>query len=212
MKKYFFTGLVTLLPLAVTLWVVHFAIDFLTKPFIGVVTLLTKHLPIGSFGIFNSQQIIGFLSQIFILVGLFLLVFTLGFVARRYFFWKMLQIGDDLLIKIPFVNKVYKTSKDIVKSLLGNKAGSFKQVVMIPFPYPGCYCIGLIARDAPRGACQSPDDDLVSVFVPTTPNPTTGFLVMSKKSELIFLEMKSEEAVKYIVSCGVIVPGEREEL
>lgn len=205
MKKYFITGLVTLLPLAVTFWVVHFVVDFLTRPFIGIVLLVTNKIPLG------SAQFIRTLSQILIIIVLFLATFFVGFVARKYFFGRLLRYGDHLLIKIPLVSKVYKTSKGIVKSLFGSSSASFKQVVMIPFPYKGCYCIGLIARDAPHSCSEAEKDELVSVFVPTTPNPTTGFLVMSHKSELIYLNMKSEEAIKYIVSCAVIQPGESEQ-
>lgn len=133
-------------------------------------------------------------------------MFFLGAVARRFFFGHMLRLGDRLLYKIPLVNKVYKTSKEIVKSLFGSKTGTFQQVVMIPFPYQGCYCLGLIAREAPKTCSKAEGDDLVSVFVPTTPNPTAGFLVISRKSELIHLDMKNEEAIKYIVSCAVIQP------
>jgi len=202
MKKYFFTGLLTLLPLAVTFWIVHFFINFLTKPFFGTVSLLTNHLPIGPFAI-------RIITQLSILITLFLLILFLGLVARRFFFGKMLQIGDRMLIRIPLVNKVYKTSKEIVKSLFSSQVGSFKQVVMIQFPYTGCYCIGLIARNAPKTCSDAEGDELVSVYIPTTPNPTTGFLVMSKRSELILLDMKNEEAIKYIVSCGVVQPAER---
>lgn len=211
MKKYFLTGLVTLLPLAVTIWIVHFVIHFFTKPFLGIATALTDYLPIGSYGFISKEFLIRILSPLLILVGLFLLMFFLGAVARRFFFGHMLRLGDRLLYKIPLVNKVYKTSKEIVKSLFSTKTGTFQQVVMMPFPYQGCYCIGLIAREAPKTCSEAEGDELVSVFIPTTPNPTTGFLVMSRKSELILLDMKNEEAIKYIVSCAVIQPkGESE--
>ena len=200
MRKYFLTGLVTLLPLAVTIWVVHFFVNFLTKPFIGIVTLLTHRLPIA------SPQWIRTVSQLFILIGLFLLIWFLGFVARKFFFNQLIRLGDKILIKIPLVNKVYKTSKEIVKALFSPKEKAFQQVVMLPFPYQGCYCLGLIAREAPRTCSAAENDELVSVFIPTTPNPATGFLVMSHKSELIYLDMKTEEAIKYVVSCAVIQP------
>lgn len=206
MKKYFLTGLVTLLPLAVTIWVVHFIVTFLTKPFVGIVKGVADMLPIGSLGFISKESYIRFISPFLVLIGLFLMMFFLGFVARRFFFGHMIRLGDGLLNKIPLVNKVYKTSKEIVKALFNSKTGSFKHVVMLPFPYPGCYCIGLIARDAPVTCSAAERDHLVSVFVPTTPNPTTGFLVMSHQSELIHLDMKSDEAIKYIVSCGVIQP------
>jgi uncharacterized membrane protein len=206
MKKYFLTGLVTLLPLAVTIWVVHFILTFLTKPFIGIMRALAELLPIRSLGFISKESFIRAISPFLVLIFLFLLMFFLGFVARRFFFEKMIRLCDRLLTKIPLVNKVYKTSKEIVKALFNSKQGSFKQVVMLPFPYQGCYCIGLIAREAPITCSSAEHDELVSVFVPTTPNPTTGFLVMSHKSELIYLDMKSEEAIKYIVSCAVIQP------
>jgi uncharacterized membrane protein len=200
MKKYFLTGLVTLLPLAVTIWVVHFFVNFLTKPFIGIVTLLTYRLPIA------SQELIRFISQIFILISLFLLIWFLGFVARKFFFNSLIRFGDKLITKIPLVNKVYNTSKEIVNSLFGAQEKSFHQVVMLPFPYQGSYCIGLIARKAPQTCSDAENSELISVFIPTTPNPTTGFLVMCQKSELIYLDMKPDEAIKYVVSCGVIQP------
>lgn len=203
MKKYFLTGLVTLLPLAVTIWVVRFLVHLLTNPFIGLVTLLTDRLPIA------SPQLIRNISQFLILVGLVLLTFFLGVVARKLFFNQLIRLGDRIIGKIPIVNKVYKTSKEIVQSLFGSKEKSFTQVVLLPFPYVGAYCIGLIAKTAPQTCSDAEKSELVSVFIPTTPNPSTGYLVMCKRSELINLNMKTDEAIKYVVSCGVIQPEAR---
>ncbi|MES2273668.1 MAG: DUF502 domain-containing protein [Chlamydiota bacterium] len=204
MKKYFITGLLTLLPLAVTFWVIHFVVNFLTKPFVGLVIDILDSFSIGSF--IGSDQFIHTMSQIIILIALFLITFFLGLVARKYFFGQLLRMGDRLIHRIPLVNKVYKTSKEIVQSFFVSNKNSFKQVVMITFPYKGCYCIGLVARESPLTCSEINKEELVSVFIPTTPNPTTGFLVMSSKSDLIYLQMKSDEAIKYIVSCGVIQP------
>ena len=204
MKKYFLTGLVTLLPLAVTIWVLYFVVDLLTKPFVGMVTAFLLRLPSFKGGL--SEGMIESISQIFVLISLFIFTLILGFVARKYFFSKLISLGDRLLHKIPLVNKVYKTSKDIVKSLFGGGQNAFKQAVLIPFPYKGSYCIGLIARDSPKTASTAAHQEMISVFIPTTPNPATGFLVMCARSDIIFLKMKSEEAIKYIVSCGVIQP------
>lgn len=201
MKKYFLTGLVTLLPVAVTIWVVHFFVHFLTKPFIGLVDILTRRLPI------SSPQVIQIITQILILIGLIVLTWFVGFVARRFFFNHVIRLGDRILIKIPLVNKVYKTSKDIVKSIFSSKEKLFQQVVLLPFPYRGAFCIGLIAKNAPKTCSEAEKDELVSIFIPTTPNPSTGYLVMCSRSELIPLDMKADEAIKYVVSCAVIQPG-----
>ena len=204
MKKYFFAGLALLLPVAVTVWVIKFFVNFLTKPFIGIVTPLFTtyiHLPFHV-----PEQAIRTISQILILVALFVFTWFLGFVARRLFFNQLLRFGDQLLHKIPLVNKVYKTSKDIVQSLFNSKKGSFQQVVLLPFPYKGAYCLGLISSDSPSTCSKSVDAEMVSIFIPTTPNPTSGYLVMCRKEDLIFLDMKGEAAIKYVVSCAVIQP------
>lgn len=200
MKKYFFTGLVTLLPLVTTVWILQFLIHFLTNPFIGLVTMATNKLPI------HSPQMAQTISQILILIGFFFLLLFLGFAARRFFFSQLLRLGDHILNKIPLVNKVYKTSKEIVNSLFGSKEKVFSQVVMMPFPSKGSYCLGLIAKEAPESCSSREKENLISVFIPTTPNPSTGYLMLCNKEELIYLKMKTEEAVKYVVSCGVIQP------
>lgn len=203
MKKYFLAGLVTLLPLAVTFWVIAVVVRFLTKPFQEfVISFLNTfpgfgHLPPG------PSRVI---SEILILIVLFLFTLFLGFIARRYFFHQLIKFGDKILYKIPLVNKVYKTSKDIVLSIFNNKSQSFKQVVLINFPYNGAYCLGLISSEAPDTCSNSIDTEMVSVFIPTTPNPTTGYLLMCRKSDLIHLKMKAEDAIKYVVSCAVIQP------
>ena len=181
MKKYFLTGLVTLLPLALTIWVVHFLVDFLTKPFIGSVSLITNQLPI------DSPQLTKKIAQILVLIFLFILTFVIGFVGRRFFFNQLIRINDNILAKIPLVNKVYKTAKEIVQSLLGSKEKSFKQVVLLQFPYQGAFCIGLIAKNSPK-TCSS-----------------------SEKKDLIFMDMSAEQAIKYVVSCAVIQPEEPEK-
>lgn len=200
MKKYFLTGLVTLLPLAVTIWVVRFVVNFLTKPFIGIVSLVTHKLPI------TSPELIRTISQILVLIALIVFTFFLGLLARKFFFNQIIRLSDRILGRIPLVNKVYKTSKEIVKSIFGSKERSFTQVVLIPFPYKGAFCIGLIAKAAPKTCSEAAASELLSVFIPTTPNPSTGYLVMCQRSEMILLKMRTEEAIKYVVSCGVIQP------
>jgi uncharacterized membrane protein len=90
-------------------------------------------------------------------------------------------------------------------SFFQSNTSSFKQVVLIPFPHPRSYCLGIITADAPS-TCQG-NEELVSLFIPTTPNPMTGFLTMAPKKNLIYLDMKGDEALKYIISCAVILPS-----
>jgi uncharacterized membrane protein len=208
MKKYFITGLVILLPLVVTIAVVIFLVNFLTQPFIGAVSaILTKlHLINHGFLFLSPQQLLNYGSKIIILIFLFLFTVALGMVTRWFLIHALFRLGDRILHRIPLVNTVYKTTQDIIKTLFVSDKNTFKQVVMVPFPRPDVFVLGLIARDSPQVCSQAAGNDLVSVFVPTTPNPTTGFLLMFNKADLILIDMKPEEAIKYIVSCGVILP------
>lgn len=208
MKKHFITGLVILLPLVVTIAVVIFLVNFLTEPFIGIVSaVLTKlHIINKGFLFLSPEQLLRYGSKIIILILLFLITVGLGIVARWFLIHAFFRLGDRILHRIPVVNTVYKTTQDIINTLFVSDKNTFKQVVMVPFPRPDVFVIGLIARDSPRVCSQTAGEDLVSVFVPTTPNPTTGFLLMFKRADLVPIDMRPEDAIKYIVSCGVIVP------
>ena len=208
MKKYFITGLVILLPLAVTVAVVVFLVNFFTKPFFGVVSSAIKNIPGISQGIFifSEDQIITYLSKVLILVLLFFCTLALGYIARWFFLNALLKFTDKILKKIPIVSAVYKTTQDLIKTLFVSDKKSFQKVVMVPFPRPGVFVVGLVSRESPPTCCESTNKKLISVLVPTTPNPTTGFLMMFEESEIIYIDMTPEDAIKYIVSCGVIIP------
>ena len=208
-KKYFITGLVILLPVAVTLFIVGFIINFLTQPFIGLVSRLLSnwHIINTGFLFLSPEQTIRYGSQLLILIILLFLTVGIGMVTRWFFIKALIQLSDKILHRIPIVNTVYKTSQDIIKTLFVSDKNSFKQVVLAPYPRNGVYAIGLIAREAPPECSAKAEQDLISVLIPTTPNPTTGFLLMYKREDLIFLDMRPEDAIKCIVSCGVIIPG-----
>jgi len=208
MKKFFITGLVILLPLAVTIAVVVFLVNFLTKPFIGFVSQFLSQTALKEIGFLflTPEQVLLYGSKLIILIGLFLTTLILGFIARWFFFKALIKLSDAIIHKIPLVNKVYKTTQEIIRTLFASDKNSFKQVVMVPFPKDETYCLGLVSQESPKTCSKAANSNLISVFVPTTPNPTTGFLLMLKKEDMIFIDMKTEDAIKYIVSCGVIIP------
>lgn len=213
MKKYFITGLVILLPLTLTILIVAFVVNFLTKPFMGLVIKILSQTKIQQIHthLLSSDQLIRYGSQIIILIALVLFTILLGIFARWFIFNALIRLSDKILHRIPLVNKVYKTTQEIVKTLFITDKNSFKQVVMVPFPRDGLYSLGLVSRKSPDTCIEAAKKELISVFVPTTPNPTTGFLLLFKQEDLIYLDMKTEDAIKYIVSCGVIVPPKKEE-
>lgn len=211
MKRHFITGLVILLPVVITIAVAIFLVNFLTEPFTGVVSSVLAKFDALNHGVLflTPEQFVRYTSKFIILILLFLVTVLLGMVTRWFLINALFKVGDKILHKIPIVNTVYKTTQDIIKTLFVSDKNSFKQVVMVPFPRADVFVLGLIARESPDVCSNAAGNPLISVFVPTTPNPTTGFLLMFKRSDLIPIDMKPEEAIKYIVSCGVIVPGSK---
>lgn len=206
MRKYFITGIVILLPLALTIAILIFVFNLLTGPFIGIVKGTFEHLGLFEEGFLflSSSQVQTVVAQILILIILFSFTVLLGMIARWFFFHSLLRFADFLLHRIPFVNSIYKTCQDIIKTIFAADTKSFKQVVLVPFPSKDIYSVGLITRDNIQGLENTAHINPVAVFVPTTPNPTSGFLMLFKQEDLVYLDMSVEDAFKYIISCGVI--------
>lgn len=206
MKKYFITGLVILLPVMLTLVVIIFIFNFLTAPFLEFTEATLGHYGIFENGLFflSADQLQHYVSQILILFTLFFFTVFLGLFARWVFFHYLVRMWDYVLHRIPFVNGIYKAFQDVINTMFTSKTTAFKQVVMVRFPNPDTYTMGLITRDHIPGFEHLIGPNLLLVFVPTTPNPTSGFLTIFKKEDVVYLDMKVEDAFKYIISCGVI--------
>lgn len=207
-KKCFVTGLIILLPVALTLAIVIFIINLLTIPFLGAVKTVFTHYHLFEHGFlfFNPDQLETITAKTLIFLFLFLFTISLGYIARWFFFHSFIQFTDYIVRRIPFVSAIYKTCQDIIRTIFTSKTNSFKQVVMVRFPSADSYSLGLITRDEISGFKNTAHEQSVAVFIPTTPNPTSGFLVLFKEKDLIHLDMKVEDAFKYIISCGVILP------
>ncbi|MBA3957453.1 MAG: DUF502 domain-containing protein [Parachlamydiaceae bacterium] len=206
-KKYFFTGLILLLPFVFTMLIVLFIVNLLTKPFIATVTALLTHYDIFNkpFLFLSGPTVLILTSKLLVLLFLLVLIFIVGMVGRLFIISHMGAIGEAIIHRIPFVNKIYKAVKDVVSTLTSKKQMAFSSVVLVPFPHSGLHSIGLITRgELPEGSNVAAER--VSVFVPGTPNPAMGFMILFKKEDLIHLDIGVDEAVKLIVSCGVINP------
>lgn len=204
MKKHFLTGLVILLPLAVTIAIVAFVINFLTDPFVHLIEHFLKSAPWYQ----SYSSVVHFALQILLVIFIFFFTVALGFLGRLIVFKSFISFYDYIIHRIPFIKTVYKATQQVIKGIFGPQNRSFKQVVMVPFPVKGAYAIGLVSSPAPSICEKTLNTSLVTVFVPTTPNPTSGYLMMYKPEEVIFLDMKVEDAVKYVISCGVVTSDE----
>lgn len=201
MKKYVMTGLVMLLPIALTFWIIASLVSFLTQPFVGIARslLCAAGLTQTPLLFVTADTVILCFSRLLILIFIFVFIILIGAIGRHIFFRYLLRVSDAVLHKIPIISSVYKTSQELIQTILTTDNKAFKQVVLVPFPNPDCYSIGLVTREGPVAP------HLLPVFVPTTPNPTSGYLIMYDRSKVVPLDMSVEEAFRYIISCGVLV-------
>lgn len=209
MKKYFIAGLVALLPVTLTLIVIIFVFNLLTQPFLGVTQAILGHYGLLDTGfLFLSPiQLETFLTQILILAVLFIFTVLLGAVARWFFVHYFIRFWEYVIHQIPIVSAIYRACQDVIKTIFASKTNAFKQVVMVRFPNQETLTLGLVTRETLGGLESALGSDFMVIFVPTTPNPTSGFLTLCKKEDVIPLDMKIEDAFKYIISCGVIIPS-----
>lgn len=208
LKKNLITGLVILLPIAVTIALLSFLINLFTAPFVDLVSSFLRKFQISSSDFFflSSEQLIRYTSKLLVLCALFFITVLLGMLTRWFVIHSLLSLMDKILKKIPVINTVYKASQEITKSFFKNEQTTFKQVVMIPFPSKETYVIGLVSNKAPQKCNTLTGVDLITVLVPTAPTPTSGFLVLVDQKDLIYLDMKTEEALKYVISLGLLTP------
>ena len=195
------TGLVMLLPLALTFWIIASLVSWLTQPFVGIAEAILSAVGLtGTSLLFlSSDRVLLLLSQVLVLIFLFLFIMLIGAIGRHFFFRYLIRMSDAVLHRIPIISSVYKTSQELIQTILATDNRAFKQVVLVPFPNAECYSIGLVTREGPVAP------NLIPVFVPTTPNPTSGYLIMYDRSKVVPLDMSVEEAFRYIISCGVLI-------
>lgn len=206
MKKYLLTGLIILLPVALTLMVIVFLFDFFTEPFVNIVGPLVDFLQ-SKAHIHLPQGLTLFLSRVLSLILLCIFILLLGFVTQLFLVKTLIDWGNQILFKIPFIKTVYKVSRDIFAALFssdGKKA--FKNPVMIPFPCKPNHGLGFEAGDVAKEVKEKVKEPLVSVFVPTAPHPISGFLFLIPESDVHRIDMTNEEVLKFLVSCGMILP------
>ena len=190
LRNYFITGIVVLVPIGITL--------YLTKFFISISSnLIPKEINPNSYLPFSIPGLEIILSIIFITIigGL-----SLSFIGK-----KILQFFNQTLKKIPILRTIYSAIGQMTESLAPKK-GNKKSVVLIEYPRKGTWAVGFATKDNKGEISDKTNSELVNVFVPTTPNPTSGFLLMFPKSEIIYLDMSFEEASKFIVSAGTSNP------
>ena len=193
-RNYLIGGLLIWLPIMITVWVVRFLSGILDS---SLVLLPPSWRP---------EAIVGtYVPGVGILLSL-LLLFVTGVLVKNLFGGQIIAGLESLVRRIPVVGAVYGGAKTFSETVLTDKGRSFKQVVMVEFPRKGVFSIGFITSHELEEAQAKTEQDVTCVFVPTTPNPTTGFLVLIPKDEVVLMDMTVDEAFKMLLTLGVVVP------
>jgi uncharacterized membrane protein len=134
------------------------------------------------------------------------LIALVGLAARHYVGRKLIEFGETIFLRVPLLNKVYLALKQINEAFATSKKSAFKTVVLVQFPRVGCYSLGFITGEQHEEVQAKTKEHVVCVFVPTTPNPTTGFLILVPEHDVVKLEMSVADAIKFIISLGTVSP------
>lgn len=209
MKKYLIAGVITLLPIVLTFAVVSWLFHFFTGPFLGMAQSFVAAYE-GRVGIDSEQHaaLLLFISRVLALIVVVGLTLLLGFFGRKLFFKTIMHTTSGVLLRIPFVKSVYRISKEITGAVFSQEAKTFKKTVLLPFPHSEAHTIAFLTGNAPP-ACKSAVKEVeMSVFVPTSPHPLSGFMLLTPKKSLLEVDVSVEEAFKFLLSCGAAHPGE----
>ena len=202
MKKYLITGLLVWLPLAITIWVFHSVLGLLNDVFGTVVSASQVVLPEAARGSLEMLRQIPGLGVIVMIAGLLLTgVFAANIVGQ----WALRQ-GNQLLTHIPIVKSIYSSVKQVSDTLFSSSGNAFREAVLVQYPRQGSWTIAFVTGKPGGEAAIHLSGDYVSLYVPTTPNPTSGFFLMVPRTDVIVLKMSVDEALKYVISMGVVAP------
>ena len=202
MKKYLVAGLLVWLPLAITIWVLSWVLGALDGVFASMLWATQAVLPESArSGIAMLRNVPGL--GVIVMVGGLLLT---GVFATNIFGQWGLRQGDRLMRKIPIVKSIYNSVKQVSDTLFSSNGNAFREAVLVQYPRHGSWTIAFVTGK-PGGEVAGHLPDHVSVYVPTTPNPTSGFFLMMPRADVVQLRMSVDEALKYVISMGVVVPG-----
>ncbi len=194
MRKYFVTGLLILVPLAITLWVLNLIVGTMDQ---SLLLLPERWRPEALFGV----HVPGIGTILTLLV-----IFLTGVAARNFIGNQVVRAWEAILIRIPVVNTIYSSVKQVSDTLFSSSGNAFRKAVLVQYPHQGAWTIAFVTG-VPGGDVRNHlHGDYISIYVPTTPNPTSGFFLMVRRSDAIELDMNVDEALKYIVSMGVVSP------
>lgn len=197
LKNYFFTGVIVAAPVAITVYMSYHLVIW-----INTVTkrLIPQQWRIGDF---VPYAVPGLGLFLLLLVLLFIGMLTTGYIGKFF-----VRLWEKIIRKMPVISSIYSLLKQIFETFLSQKSRSFNEVVMVEYPRKGLWSIAFVSNNDTGGEiAEKSGQKMLSIFVPTTPNPTSGFLIFVPENDVIKLDMSVEDGIKYVISCGIVTPG-----
>ncbi len=200
LQKIFIAGLLTVLPLTITFWLLKVLFEGVDSIFRPWIIHALERLA------FSGQDIIAYVPGLGIAVTV-MLILLVGLLVTNIVGKKMVEVLDYILSRIPLVRTIYTASKQFLETIsLANSGDEYNKVVLVEYPRRGLYSLGFVTCDSTGEPQYATKEDVVNVFVPTTPNPTSGMLIMIPRKDLINLSMSVEDGLKLVVSAGIVTP------
>ena len=198
LKSWFLTGVIVAAPVAITVYMSYHLVIWINQV---TSKLIPQQWKIGDI---VPYAIPGCGLLLLIVVLIFIGMLTTGYVGKFF-----VRLWEKIIRKMPIVSSFYSLMKQIFETFLSQKSRSFSEVVLVQYPRPGLWTIAFVSKDETGGEiADKAGEDLLSIYVPTTPNPTSGFLIFVPKKDVIKLDMSVEDGIKYVLSCGIVTPEE----
>lgn len=199
LRSWFLTGLLVTAPVMLTIYITWLFIDIIDSNVNALIPNGVREL------IEIKAPHIGSLPGLGLLIGL-IVITLIGALAAGFFGRWLIRMGENILNRMPVVRTIYGASKQILETVLTTQSNAFREVVLVEYPRKGLWVVGFVTGNTEGEVGVKIEDETVNVFIPTTPNPTSGFLLFCPKKDLIYLDMGVEDAVKLVVSGGIVTP------
>ena len=195
LRSWFLTGILVTAPVLLTVYITWATIELIDGQVVSLLPMLAE---------WTALTVPG----VGLIIGV-VLITIIGAVAAGFLGGWVIRFGESLLNRMPVVRTIYGASKQILETIISSQSDAFREVVLVEYPRRGLWVIGFVTGGTKGEVKRLVNKDMVNVFVPTTPNPTSGFLLFCPRTDVIFMEMGVEEAVKLVVSGGIVTPPER---
>lgn len=206
LKSYFYAGSIVILPIFLTVFIINWMINFVviisSKSF--TVKLISEF--VSKFG-YSEIREIKYIIYFLYIFGVILFIIFVGYITRNILGRKITSLINKIMYRLPIIKHIYSTISQIVNLISSNKNTSYKKAVLIEYPKEGIYSIGFLTSEINPLIENIVGDKIYNIFVPTSPNPTSGMFIAMKQKDVKILDIKIEDAIKLVISGGVLIPG-----